>query len=143
MSQEELAKICGLSQSSVSRYLKGERLPDLEAAVALARGLACNLEWLAGTAESDRAVSVSGTDYIRLPERDPRPLNPPERAALEKALVVLRAQGARGDPDVALFSNIECFYQNVEAAGLGAQRGVRQPVEGRGTASSAKRNSAR
>lgn len=55
----------------------------------------------------------SGTDAVRLPRGDPRPLTPLEADRLEKTLVVLRA-GEEGEVFAqGLISGIESAYKGV------------------------------
>lgn len=51
MTQEELAKVCGLEQSRISRYEAGDREPDLETLRKLAAALDCTLDELIGRGE--------------------------------------------------------------------------------------------
>lgn len=138
LSQEELAKVCGLSQSSVSRYLKGERVPDLDSAAALARGLSCKLEWLAGMeADQEQAQATPGEEYVG-------PVTALEKAALTKTLAVLRSTGVRGSPAQALAVSIDAHYESVQyAAELGRNGGTRQQRVGESPESSARRRKAR
>lgn len=44
MTQKELAGACGLSELSVCRYEKGERIPNITLAKRMAEALGCSLE---------------------------------------------------------------------------------------------------
>lgn len=48
MTQEELAKMCGIGQSSVSYYLLGDRFPRLPMLYKIAEALDVNPLWLLG-----------------------------------------------------------------------------------------------
>lgn len=45
--QEALAKAAGVSQSSISRWLSGSHLPQIDAASRIAREMGVSLDWLA------------------------------------------------------------------------------------------------
>ena len=50
-SQRDLAKMSGITEVTISRYLKGERIPKLTDAVTLARILHVSLDYLSGLSE--------------------------------------------------------------------------------------------
>lgn len=55
MNQRELAKRSGLSEASISRYLKGQMIPRANAATKLATVLHVEPVWLLG---------IEGVDYV-------------------------------------------------------------------------------
>ena len=48
LSARSLADKCGISNGSVSKYIKGERQPKYEQVVAMAKALGVSPEWLLG-----------------------------------------------------------------------------------------------
>lgn len=51
ISQRDLAKMSGLTEATISRYLKGERIPKLTDAITLANVLHVSLDYLSGLSE--------------------------------------------------------------------------------------------
>lgn len=51
ISQRDLAKMSGLTEATISRYLKGERIPKLTDAITLANVLNVSLDYLSGLSE--------------------------------------------------------------------------------------------
>lgn len=51
ISQRDLAKMSGLTEVTISRYLKGERIPNLTDAITLANVLHVSLDYLSGLSE--------------------------------------------------------------------------------------------
>ena len=52
ISQRDLAKMSGITEVTISRYLKGERIPKLTDAVTLANVLHVSLDYLSGLSDS-------------------------------------------------------------------------------------------
>lgn len=44
LSQQQFADMCGVSKSTISRYICGERVPDLVHMYSMARVLGCRIE---------------------------------------------------------------------------------------------------
>ena len=51
ISQRDLAKISGLTETTISRYPKGERIPKLTDAITLANVLHVSMDYLSGLSE--------------------------------------------------------------------------------------------
>lgn len=51
ISQRDMAKMSGLTEVTISRYLKGERVPNLTDAITLANVLHVSLDYLSGLSE--------------------------------------------------------------------------------------------
>ena len=51
ISQRDLAKMSGLTEVTISRYLKGERVPNLTDAITLANVLHVSLDYLSGLSD--------------------------------------------------------------------------------------------
>lgn len=51
ISQRDLAKMSSLTEATISRYLKGERIPKLTDAITLANVLHVSLDYLSGLSE--------------------------------------------------------------------------------------------
>lgn len=58
ISQEELARQCGSSQSSISYYLLGDRFPRLPMLYKIAKALDVNPLWLLGHDTQDESESI-------------------------------------------------------------------------------------
>ena len=43
MTQKELARICGVTEATISRYINAERMPSLPNLLRIAYGLCCEL----------------------------------------------------------------------------------------------------
>ena len=85
MTQEELAKKCGTSKQSISRYEKSDREPNIRSAKVIADALGVPLEYLAPDDADPGIVS----DYKRAIMNDLFDRIPPE--AQDLILVQLRA----------------------------------------------------
>jgi transcriptional regulator with XRE-family HTH domain len=130
LSQEGLAKLSGVSQSAISRWLTGESAPKLPHVVEVAEVLECEIGWLSGIDSAKTGTELSGADYVG-------PVTAQEKTALGKALTVLRSKGVRGHPDQTLASNIETCFETVRyAEELGDSGGH---VHGEGSAASSAR----
>ena len=85
LTQEELAKKCGTSKQSISRYEKSDREPNIRTAKVIADALGVPLEYLA----PDNADPGVVSDYKRAVMNDLFDKLPPE--AQDLILVQLRA----------------------------------------------------
>ena len=50
LSQKELANRTGLTESAISRYVNGSRLPDVSSLIKLSRTLNCSTDYILGLA---------------------------------------------------------------------------------------------
>lgn len=48
ITQKELAKMTGVTEAAISRYINGSRLPNMTALLLLKKGLGCTWEQLVG-----------------------------------------------------------------------------------------------
>ena len=119
--QGELAQQLGTSQASVNRWERGVAEPPLGALEKLAELSGKSIDWFLTGEEPEgvrgRGEPPHGYDLIRLPRGDPRRLSPLEADLLERALVVLRAEGESEHFAQSLMANISSFYRGVLQAG--------------------------
>ena len=138
LNQSTLAQITNISQTTISKYLNQKQEPVVSIATALAQALSCDLSWLVGMEEGqEQARKPTPGEYVG-------PVSALEKAALTKALTVLRSTELRGSPAQALAVTIDAHYESVKyAAELGHNGGTRQQRAGESPASSARRKRAR
>lgn len=138
LNQSMLAQIANISQTTISKYLNQKQEPVVSIVTALAQALSCDLSWLVGMeADQEQAQVSPGEEYVG-------PVTALEKAALTKALAVLRSSGVRGSPDKALVANIDACYETVQyAAELGHNGGTWQQRAGESSESSVRRRKAR
>ncbi len=70
VSQRELADMLGVQPSSVSRYVTGERSPDLDVLVQIANELKVSLNELLGADTVDPDVTILEKCYFRCKQED-------------------------------------------------------------------------
>jgi hypothetical protein len=91
--------------------------PPLGAIEKLAELSGKSIDWFLTGEEPEgvrgRGEPPHGYDLIRLPRGDPRRLSPLEADLLERALVVLRAEGESEHFAQSLMANISSFYRGV------------------------------
>ncbi len=63
ISQRDLAKMSGLTEATISRYLKGERIPKLTDAITLANVLHVSLDYLSGLSEIPNSHNKKALEY--------------------------------------------------------------------------------
>ena len=63
ISQRDLAKMSGLTEATISRYLKGERIPKLTDAITLANVLHVSLDYLSGLSETPNSHNKKALEY--------------------------------------------------------------------------------
>lgn len=56
ISSRQLANSIGMTESTVSRYLSGNRSPKIEELVKIAEALECSTDYLLGLKESEKVV---------------------------------------------------------------------------------------
>ena len=93
MTQEELAKKCGLKKQSISRYEKSEREPNIQIAHSLALALGVSLSSLVDYPTDGYTVEP----LEKWAEKDMRLLNWFRSLPVEKQKAILTAQDAPTD----------------------------------------------
>ena len=120
--QKQVGQQLGIAQSSINRWETGKDEPPPGGLVALATLYAVSIDWLL-TGHDPCATPVvlapiPGQAIIRLPRGDPEPLSDDHADLLEKAVVVLRAEGSAEHYAGSLAANIDSSYKGVLQARL-------------------------
>ena len=64
LNQERLAMKLNVSQSTISAYEVGERVPDLETLIAIADFFGVSLDYLAGLSDVKQPIKQSDLEYL-------------------------------------------------------------------------------
>lgn len=103
LSARKAAALCGLEPSTISRYLKDDRAPDLASVMAMRKGLGLSVDWVltgagspvAGADEDDRyrAGILEGLGRVAraVEEMQGQTLKPASSAAEPRSVQVLKA----------------------------------------------------
>ncbi|MDE6361374.1 MAG: helix-turn-helix domain-containing protein [Clostridia bacterium] len=67
MTQEQVANICGISQSNINTWETGRSLPSFDGLVALANCFVCSVDYLLGR-ESEESIIVINEDLKYTPD---------------------------------------------------------------------------
>jgi transcriptional regulator with XRE-family HTH domain len=122
LSQEQFALKLGVSHRTYQDWEQGRTGKFPVEVLGRLKTLGADLNWLLTgdryVPRPDDHLEVSGQAIIRLPRGDPEPLSDDHADLLEKAVVVLRAEGSAEHYAVSLAANIDSSYKGVLQARL-------------------------
>lgn len=86
VTQKELAKVTGISESSISRYLSGELEPRMDILSNISRALGTTVSYLVGEDGKPNATQNPFTETLCVVTRNKSKLSDKEKAELIKVL---------------------------------------------------------
>lgn len=120
--QVQVGEKLGVSHAAVNRWETGKDEPPPGGIVALAVLYGKSTDWLLLGADPEdnhkERSAYKNEAIIRLPRGDPEPLSDEHADLLEKAVVVLRAEGSAAHYAESLTANIKSSYKGVQQARL-------------------------